>query len=131
MQKITKKQMKKDLQIAQNKVIENVTEVALKVWHEKEHGKGKRLNSMQATIYEIDGIKFLVSYDTLAAFIIDGKGFDILRMFTFYKEWVRFEGIWGYLDRSEYANYSTTSGRQISTFFKKYGVNDILTYREV
>lgn len=124
------REAKKNLQIIQNKVIENMCDVALKVWNENPHGKGKRLDSMQARIFEIDGIKFLQSYETLAAFIVDDIGYDILRMFTFKKTMQKGFGFCRW-EETEYTNYSPTSGRQISRFFDKYNLEKILTYREV
>ena len=128
---MTKKEEKRLAQIAENNAMESIVSEALKVWNNNAHGDGKRLNYMQATIFQIGNFTFLVSYETLAAFIYKGEGYDILRMFTFYKEWIRFEGMWGYVDRSEYSNYSTTSGRQISTFFRQNKVSKIHTYRNV
>lgn len=128
---MTKKEERRLAQIAENKAMESVVSEALKIWNINAHGDGKQLRHMQASIFTIGKFTFLVSYETLAAFIYDGEGFDILRMFTFYKEWIRFEGMWGYVDRSEYTNYSPTSGKQISAFFSEYKVNKIHTYRNV
>ena len=128
---MTKKEQKRLAQIAINDSMQGIVEGALKIWNLNAKGDGKKLRHMHATVYTIGKYTFLVSYDTLAAFIVDGKGYDILRMFTFYKEWIRFEGMWGYVDHSEYTNYSPTSGRQISTFFRDYNANEIFTYREV
>ena len=123
--------MKKQEQIAINDIIEKACENALAVWNGNSHGKGKQLNSMNARVYTIGIYTFLVSYETLVAFIDkDGVCFDIMRMFTF-KKVTKGYYCGGYYEDTEYTNYSRSTARQISTFFSQYGnANSVYTYRE-
>lgn len=123
--------MKKEDQIAINNFVEKACENALAVWNNNNHGRGKQLNSMNARVYTIGTYKFLVSYETLVAFIDkDDVCFDIMRMFTFEKITKRYY-YGGYWEDTEYTNYSRSSARQISTFFRQYGnANSVYTYRE-
>lgn len=122
---------KKNAQIAVNNEVEKVVNNAMEIWHKNNHGESKRLNSMKAYIYQIGNIVYLVSYETLVAVIVNGKGYDFMRMQYFYKEWVVYNPIWGYIDKSESTNYSPTTARQISTFFKQQNVQEVLTYRDI
>lgn len=123
--------MKKQEQIAINNIVEKACEYALSVWNGNSHGKGKQLNSMNARVYTIGTFKFLVSYETLVAFIDkDDVCFDIMRMFTFKKVTKRYY-CGGYWEDTEYTNYSRSTARQISTFFRQYGnPNSVYTFRE-
>ena len=125
------REAKKNLQIAINNEVEEIADNAMSIWNKNNHGKGVKLNHMKAQIFQIGNITYLMSYETIVAVIVNGKGYDFMRMQYFYKEWYWYNPIWGYIDKSETTNYSPTSARQISTFFRKYGINDILTYREV
>ena len=122
---------KKNAQIAVNNEVEKVVNNAMDIWNKNNHGKGKRLNSMKAYIYQIGNIVYLVSYETLVAVIVNGKGYDFMRMQYFYKEWVVYSPFWGYIDKSESTNYSRTTARQIATFFKQQNVQEVLTYRDI
>ena len=122
---------KKEMQIDMNNLVLAYEGKALEIWNKNNHGKGKRLNSMQAWVYTIGNYHFLVSYKTLVAFIIDnGTGVDIMREREFYKEFtVKYCG--GSYTDFEYTNYSRSSARQISTFFRMYGAKQVLTYKPV
>lgn len=122
---------KRNAQIAVNDEVEKVFNYAMEIWQKNNHGKGKRLNSMKAWVYQIGNIKYLVSYETLVAVIVYGKGYDFMRMQYFYKEWVVYNPFWGYIDKSESTNYSPTTARQIATFFKQQNVQEVLTYRDI
>lgn len=122
---------KKNAQIAINNEVEKVVNNAVDIWHKNNHGKGKRLNSMKAYIYQIGNIVYLVSYETLVAVVVNGKGYDFMRMQYFYKEWVVYSPFRGYIDKSERTNYSPTTARQIATFFKQQNVKEVLTYRDI
>ena len=122
---------KKNAQIVVNNEVEKVVNNAMDIWNKNNHGKGKRLNSMKAYIYQIGNIVYLVSYETLVAVIVNGKGYDFMRMQYFYKKWVVYSPFWGYIDKSESTNYSPTTARQIATFFKQQNVQEILTYRDI
>ena len=122
---------RKNAQIATNNEVEKVVNNAMDIWHKNNHGKGKRLNSMKAWVFQIGSIKYLVSYETLVAVIVNGKGYDFMRMQYFYKEWVIYNPFWGYIDKSESTNYSPTTARQIATFFNQQKVQEVLTYRDI
>ena len=122
---------KKNAQIAINNEVEKVVNNAMDIWHKNNHGKAKRLNGMKAYIYQIGNIVYLVSYETLVAVIVNGKGYDFMRMQYFYKEYIEYSPIWGYIDKSVVTNYSPTTARQIATFFKQQNVQEVLTYREI
>lgn len=122
---------KKNAQIAVNNEVEKVVNNAMEIWNKNNHGEPKRLNSMKAWVFQIGNIVFLVSYETLVAVIVNGKGYDFMRMQYFYKEWVIYNPFWGYIDKSESTNYSPTTARQIATFFKQQNVQEVLTYRDI
>ena len=122
---------KRKAQIAVNNEVEKVVNNAMEIWQKNNHGKGKRLNSMKAWVYQIGDVIYLVSYETLVAVIVNGKGYDFMRMQYFYKEWVVYSPFWGYIDKSESTNYSPTTARQIATFFKQQNVQEVLTYRDI
>ena len=122
---------RKNAQIAVNNEVEKVVNNAMDIWHKNNHGERKRLNSMKAYIYQIGNIVYLVSYETLVAVIVNGKGYDFMRMQYFYKEWVVYNPVWGYIDKSESTNYSPTTARQIATFFAQQNIKEVLTYRDI
>lgn len=127
----TERIARENAQIAVNVEVEMVANNAMDIWHKNDHGKGKRLNSMKAWVFQIGNIVFLVSYETLVAVIVNGKGYDFMRMQYFYKEWVIYNPVWDYIDKSESTNYSRTTARQIATFFKQQNVQEVLTYRDI
>lgn len=122
---------RKNAQIAINNEVEKVVNNAMDIWNKNNHGKGKRLNSMKARVFQIGNIVYLVSYETLVAIVVNGKGYDFMRMQYFYKKWVFYSPFWGYIDKSESTNYSRTTARQIVTFFKQQKVQEVLTYRDI
>ena len=99
--------------VEQNKINEEVLEFfdnvnrELPAWW-KEVKPCKRLDSCQAWIYEINGYKLLVSYNTFVAAVdSNGNGYDFLRF------------VYG---------YTATSAKHISKFFYRYSSNR-KTYR--
>lgn len=125
--------MKKDEQIVINNYVDRSAADAFAIWNRNDHGKGKRLRSMNARVYTIGFYHFLVSYETLVAFI-DGCGncFDVMRMQEF-KKVSKHYYFGGYYEDVEYTNFSRSSARQISTFFREYGKynSPVYTYRPV
>ena len=116
--------MKKSEQMAINAHVQIAEKSALNIWNTNNHGAGENLNHMSAKIFSIADYKFLVSYDTLVAFCVDGIGFDIMRERYFYKKPSGyFEGYW--------TNYSNATAKQISKFFKLCNVKQVFTYRDI
>lgn len=125
--------MKNAEQKAINAIVENEAEIGFDIWNKNNHGKGKQLHCMNARVYKIGLYYFLVSYETLVAFINgSGECFDVLRMSEFKKVTKRYY-FGGYYEETEYTNYSRSSARQISTFFRDYGKynSKVYTYRPV
>ena len=125
--------MKKAEQIAINAIVEKAAEIGFDIWNRNNHGKGKKLRSMNARVYKIGLYYFLVSYETMVAFINgSGECFDIMRMHEFKKVSKRYY-CGGYYEETEYTNYSSSSARQISTFFSEYGKynSQVYTYRPI
>ncbi len=125
--------MKKAEQIIINNIVDDAAKVAFDIWNKNNHGKGKQLHYMNARVYKIGLYYFLVSYETLAAFINgSGECFDVMRMKEF-KKVNKFYYCGGYYEETEYTNYSRSSSRQISTFFSEYGKYNagVYTYRPV
>lgn len=125
--------MKKSEQIAINAIVENAAEIGFGIWNKNNHGNGKQLRSMNARVYKIGNYYFLVSYETLVAFINGcGECFDVMRMNEFKKVTKRYY-CGGYYEETEYTNYSRSSARQISTFFRDYGKynSPVYTYKQV
>lgn len=125
--------MKKSEQIAINAIVENAAEIGFGIWNKNNHGKGKQLHSMNARVYKIGNYYFLVSYETLVAFINGcGECFDVMRMHEF-KKVSKHYYCGGYYEDVEYTNYSRSSARQISVFFGEYGRynSKVYTYRPV
>ena len=125
--------MKKSDQIAENIIVDNAAEIAFDIWNRNKHGNGKQLRSMKARVYKIGLYYFLVSYETMVAFINgSGECFDVMRMHEFKKVSKRYF-CGGYYEDVEYTNYSRSSARQISTFFGEYGRynSKVYTYRPV
>ena len=115
--------MKKSIQKSINIMVQEAEELAMEIWNNNNHGKGEQLCHMNARIFSIGDYKFLVSYTTLVAFIVDGIGFDIMREKNF---WISDNK---YCD-GYYTNFSRTTARQISRFFELYA-KDFFTYRVV
>ena len=125
--------MKKAEQIKINAIVEKAAEVGFDIWNSNNHGNGKQLRSMNARVYKIGNYYFLVSYETLVAFINGcSECFDVMRMNEFRKVTRRYY-FGGYYDETEYTNYSHSSARQISTFFRDYGKynSPVYTYKQV
>ena len=116
--------MKKELQKEINAIVQSAEFLAMTTWNNNSHGSGKQLRNMNARIFSIGNYKFLVSYTTLVAFCVDGKGYDIMREHYFYKEPTAYSE--GY-----YTNYSPSTAKQISAFFKECKVDKVFTYRDI
>ena len=116
--------MKKSEQLAINAHVQIAEKSALNIWNTNNHGVGEQLNHMSAKIFSIADYKFLVSYDTLVAFCVDGVGFDIMREHYFYKKPTAYSE--GY-----YTNFSRSTAKQISVFFKECNVHQVFTYRDI
>ena len=87
--------------------LDNVNRLLPRFW--KEVKPCARLDSCQAWIYEISGVKLLVSYNTFVAAVDEnGVGYDFLRF------------VYG---------YTATSAKHISKFFHRYA-NTVKTYRD-
>lgn len=74
---------KKEMQKNENMLVENAWEKAKKVWYSapKRIDEFERLNYCQANTYQTRGYSFLISYNTIVAFIDDsGNMFDVLRL---------------------------------------------------
>lgn len=73
---------KREIQKHENIVVENAWLKAKKVWDNapKRLDEFERLNYCQAKTYQTRGYSFLISYNTIVAFIDDsGNMFDVLR----------------------------------------------------
>lgn len=104
---------KRELQRIENHTVEQAWERATKVWVNapKELDEVVRLDYCQAWTYQTRGYSFLISYDTLVAFIDDsGILYDVLRL------------VYG---------YTATSAKHIAKFRNKFHHVSELTYREV
>ena len=51
---------RKNAQIAVNEEVEKVVNNAMDIWHKNNHGKGKRLNSMKAWVFQLADRKSVV-----------------------------------------------------------------------
>ena len=104
---------KKEIQKLENQLVEQAWQKAQKVWANgsKELDYVERIDYCQAWIYRTNGYSFLISYNTIVAFIDDsGNMFDVLRL------------VYG---------YTTTSAKHISKFRNKFSNVSQHTWREV
>lgn len=104
---------KKEMQKIDNEMVEKALSKAKKVWDNasKELDDLERLDYCQAWTYQTRGYSFLVSYNTLVAFIDDnGNMFDVLRL------------VYG---------YTATSAKHIAKFRNKFRHVSEHTWREV
>ena len=104
---------KKEMQKYENMLVENAWSKAKKVWlnAHKRQGEFERLYYCQAKTYQTRGYSFLISYNTIVAFIDDtGNMFDVLRL------------VYG---------YTATSTMHIARFRKKFCHVSEHTWREV
>lgn len=104
---------KREMQKLENQLVENAWEKAKKVWDNahKRQDEFVRLNYCKAWTYQTRGYSFLVSYETIVAFIDDtGNMFDVLRL------------VYG---------YTSTSVMHISRFRNKFRHVSEHTWKEV
>lgn len=104
---------KKEIQKHENILVENAWSKAKKVWANapKRLDEFERLNYCQAKTYQTRGYSFLISYNTIVAFIDDsGNMFDVLRL------------VYG---------YTATSTMHIARFRNKFRHVSEHTWREV
>ena len=104
---------KKEMQKLVNHLVENAYRKAQKVWitAPKRIDEFERLDYCQAKTYQTRGYSFLISYNTIVAFIDDsGNMYDVLRL------------VYG---------YTATSAKHISKFRGKFRHVSEHTWREV
>lgn len=104
---------KKEIQKIENQLVENAYGKAPKIWIKvcKELGYLERLDFCQAWVYQTKGYTYLISYNTIVAFIDDnGNMYDVLRL------------VYG---------YTNTSAKHISKFRGKFRHVSEHTWREV
>lgn len=104
---------KKEMQKIENETVEKAWEKAEKVWFNvpKRIDEFERLYYCQAMTYQTRGYSFLVSYNTLVAFIDDkGDMYDVLRL------------VYG---------YTATSAKHIAKFRHKFSHVSEYTWRGV
>lgn len=104
---------KRELQRIENQLVEQAWERAKKVWNNgsKELNEVERLDYCQAWTYQTKGYSFLISYQTIVAFVDDsGILYDVLRL------------VYG---------YTSTSAKHISKFRNKFRHVASHTWREV
>lgn len=104
---------KREIQKQENIIVENALSKAKKVWNNasKRLDEFERLDYCQANTYQTRGYSFLISYNTIVAFIDDsGNMFDVLRL------------VYG---------YTATSAKHISKFRNKFHHVPEHTWREV
>lgn len=102
--------MKKSEQMKMNDEVLEAYADTNKLLREYNAWSVKPLRSCSATVYNVQGVKILRSYDTIVAAIYDGVCYDFLR----------------------YAyGYTPTSAQHISKFCKDYGAYKKLTYKGV
>ena len=104
---------KREMQKHENILVENAWEKSKKVWANasKEIDDFERLDYCQAKTYQTRGYSFLISYNTIVAFIDDsGNMFDVLRL------------VYG---------YTNTSAKHISKFRNQFRHVSEHTWREV
>lgn len=105
--------MKREMQRIENQLVEQAWDRAKKVWvnGSKELDEVERLDYCKAWTYQTRGYSFLVSYETIVAFIDDSDNmYDVLRL------------VYG---------YTTTSAKHISKFRNKFRHVSEHTWREV
>nr|DAW93714.1 MAG TPA: hypothetical protein [Caudoviricetes sp.] len=93
---------KKEMQKLENQLVENAYSKMPKIWIKvgREFGYLERLDYCQAWVYQTKGYTYLISYNTIVAFIDDsGNMYDVLRL------------VYG---------YTTTSAKHISKFRGKF-----------
>lgn len=101
------------MQKSENQLVESAWEKAKKVWANasKELDDLERLDYCKAWTYQTRGYSFLVSYETIVAFVDDNYNmYDVLRM------------VYG---------YTSTSAKHISKFRNKFIHMSEHTWREV
>lgn len=104
---------KKEIQKFENQLVENAYSKMPKIWIKvcRELGYFERLDYCQAWIYQTKGYTYLISYNTIVAFIDDsGNMYDVLRL------------VYG---------YTTTSAKHICKFRQKFSHVSEHTWREV
>lgn len=104
---------KREMQRIENQLVEQAWDRAKKVWvnSSKELDEVERLDYCKAWTYQTRGYSFLVSYETIVAFIDDSDNmYDVLRL------------VYG---------YTTTSAKHISKFRNKFRHVSEHTWREV
>lgn len=104
---------KREIQKQENIIVENAWSKAKKVWNNSTTRlyKFERLGYCQAKTHQTRGYTFLISYNTIVAFIDDsGNLFDVLRL------------VYG---------YTATSTMHISKFRNKFNHVSEHTWREV
>ena len=118
--------MKKDIQLSINTIVSGAELVAKNLLKNHPEKSGEKFHYMDAKIFDINDIKILVSYDTPVAMVREGIGYDFMRKNSFRKKaTVSYPNV-----DYEWVNYSRTTARQISRFFKDYA-EKYYTYREV
>lgn len=104
---------KKEMQKLENQLVENAWSKAKKVWDNvpKRLDEFERLDYCQAWTYQTRGYSFLVSHETIVAFVDDNDNmYDVLRL------------VYG---------YTSTSAKHISKFRNKFSHVSEHTWREV
>ena len=104
---------KREMQKLENQLVENACGKAPKIRIKvcRELGYLERLDYCQAWVYQTKGYTYLISYNTIVAFIDDsGNMFDVLRL------------VYG---------YTTTSAKHISKFRSMFSHVSEHTWREV
>ena len=104
---------KREMQRIENQLVEQAWERAKKVWTNgsKELDEVERLDNCQAWTYQTRGYSFLVSYETIVAFIDDRVNmYDVLRL------------VYG---------YTATFAKHIAKFRNKFRHVSEHTWREV
>ena len=104
---------KKEMQKIDKEMVENVWEKAKKVWisDKDRHNGVERLDYCQAMTCQKSGYTFLISYNTIVAFVDEsGNMYDVLRL------------VYG---------YTATSAKHIAKFRNKFRHVTEHTWREV
>ena len=104
---------KKEIQKLENQLVEHAWEKAKKVWDNasKELYELERLDYCQAWTYQTSGYSFLVSYQTIVAFVdYNDNMYDVLRL------------VYG---------YTSTSAKHIAKFRNKFRHISEHTWRKV
>lgn len=104
---------KKEMQKIENEMVEQAWEKAKKVWANasKDLDEVERLDYCKAWTYQTRGYSFLVSYETIVAFVDDNYNmYDVLRL------------VYG---------YTSTSAKHISKFRNKFSHVSDHTWRLV